>query len=67
MPIYEYRCEVCGNDFSRLQRIGAGTDGVKCPKCESEKVERQLSSFASTSGSPDVACPSASSCSSGFS
>ncbi len=67
MPIYEYRCKECGNDFSRLQKIGAGNDGVKCPKCEGKSVERLLSSFASTSGSPDVACPSASSCSSGFS
>ena len=67
MPIYEYRCEDCGNGFSRLQKIGTGSEGVKCPACESDKVERQLSAFASTSGSPDVACPSASSCSSGFS
>lgn len=67
MPIYEYRCEDCRNDFSRLQKIGAGPEGVKCPRCESENVERMLSAFASTSGSPDVACPSASSCSSGFS
>jgi len=67
MPIYEYRCKECGDNFSRLQRIGSGNDGVKCPKCESASVERLLSSFASTSGSPDVACPSASSCSSGFS
>ena len=67
MPIYEYRCSDCEKTFSRLQKIGAGTGGVKCPKCESEKVERLLSSFASTSGSPDVACPSASSCTSGFS
>ena len=67
MPIYEYRCNDCGNNFSRLQRVGAGSDGIQCPKCKSENLERLLSSFASTSGSPDVACPSASSCSSGFS
>jgi putative FmdB family regulatory protein len=67
MPIYEYRCEDCDSGFSRLQKIGASSEGVKCPKCESENVERQLSSFASTSGSPDVACSTPSSCSSGFS
>ncbi|MCG6947784.1 MAG: zinc ribbon domain-containing protein [Acidobacteria bacterium] len=67
MPIYEYRCTECGSQFSRLQKIGAGSEGVKCPACESENVERQLSSFASTSGSPDVACSTPSSCSSGFS
>ncbi len=67
MPIYEYRCADCRQTFSRLQKIGASADGVKCPKCESEHVERLVSSFASTSGSPDVACSSPSSCSSGFS
>jgi len=67
MPIYEYRCKDCENAFSRLQKIGAGADGVKCPKCESENLERLLSSFASTSSSPDVACSSPSSCTSGFS
>ena len=67
MPIYEYRCKDCENTFSRLQKIGAGVDGVKCPKCESENTERLLSSFASTSSSPDVACSSPSSCTSGFS
>ncbi len=67
MPIYEYRCKDCGQEFSRLQSITASSDGVACTKCESENVERLLSTFASTSGSPDVACSSPSTCSSGFS
>ena len=66
MPIYEYRCKDCGNSFSRLQKIGASADGVKCPQCESAKVERQISSFASTS-SGDAPSPSAHTCGSGFS
>ncbi len=37
MPIYEYRCKDCENGFSRLQKVGAGNDGVKCPKCEGDK------------------------------
>jgi putative FmdB family regulatory protein len=65
MPIYEYRCNECKKTFSRLQKIGAGSDGVKCPKCESKKVERLLSSFASTS-SGDAPSPSAHTCGSGF-
>jgi putative FmdB family regulatory protein len=67
MPIYEYQCGDCRNEFSRLQPIGANADGMRCPKCKSPEVERQLSTFASTSSSPDVACPAASTCSSGFS
>ena len=67
MPIYEYRCKECGAKFSRLQKIGASAEGVKCPKCQSEKVERLLSSFASTSSSPSFASSSGPSCGSGFS
>ncbi len=68
MPIYEYRCHDCGTTFSRLQRVGAGADGVRCPSCESEKIERLLSSFASgTSSTSAGASPTAHSCPSGFS
>jgi putative FmdB family regulatory protein len=66
MPIYEYRCKECGADFSRLQKVGASVEGVKCPKCESEKVERLLSSFASTSSSPSVGSSAGPSCGGGF-
>ncbi|MFV2074423.1 MAG: zinc ribbon domain-containing protein [Thermoanaerobaculales bacterium] len=66
MPIYEYRCKSCEARFSRLQRVGAGADGLRCPECESEKVDRLLSTFASASSSETVGCPAASSCSSGF-
>ncbi len=48
MPIYEYRCEECDLVFPRLQRVGAGSEGVTCPHCGSEKVTRELSTFAST-------------------
>ena len=41
MPIYEYRCERCG-DFEEMQRI---TDPplARCPKCR-RKVKRLMSS-----------------------
>jgi putative FmdB family regulatory protein len=67
MPIYEYRCKDCGQGFSRLQSVSASAEGVTCNKCDSNNVERLLSTFASTSGSPDVACSAPSTCSSGFS
>jgi len=68
MPIYEYRCSACGAEFSRIQRVGAGSEGVTCPQCESTKVERLLSSFASASSSgPGSTSGSAPACGSGFS
>ncbi len=46
MPIYEYQCENCGYVFEMLRRMQDADDGLKCPKCESLNVERQLSTFA---------------------
>src|SRR5438067_3432292 len=42
MPIYEYACAACGNQFEEWQKI---TDKpVKsCPKCKAKKVERLIS------------------------
>lgn len=42
MPIYAYRCEHCGHDFDRLQRL-ADPDPETCPECgEVGGVKRQL-------------------------
>jgi putative FmdB family regulatory protein len=46
MPIYEYRCEECGRKFEQLRRMSEADKDVICPKCESRKVKRQVSTFA---------------------
>ncbi|MBZ5582829.1 MAG: zinc ribbon domain-containing protein [Acidobacteriia bacterium] len=46
MPIYEYRCPVCGRKFEKLRSLRDNDNDVRCPHCESEKVERVLSGFA---------------------
>lgn len=51
MPLYEYVCADCGHRFEVLQRIGEGSKGVHCPECDSDRVERQLSTFAAGAGS----------------
>lgn len=43
MPIYEYLCEACGEQFSKLQKMGAGEGETTCPKCGSTEVKRQIS------------------------
>jgi len=40
MPIYEYACKGCGNEFEMLIR---GQKTPVCPACESEDLERLLS------------------------
>lgn len=49
MPLYEYRCPQCGHRFEILQRMGEGAEGLSCPRCGAGKVEKQFSTFASTS------------------
>lgn len=51
MPIYEYRCETCGESFSLLQKMGTGATETTCPHCGSGKVVKQLSACAVGGGS----------------
>jgi len=44
MPIFEYRCSACGDDFELLVRSDTA---VACPECGSRKVDKKLSTFAS--------------------
>ncbi len=50
MPLYEYRCSGCGKVFEQLRRMQDADQGVICPACESELVERLLSTFSSRMG-----------------
>jgi putative FmdB family regulatory protein len=49
MPLYEYTCKECGHRFEILQRIGEGARDLACPKCDAPEVEKQFSTFASSS------------------
>ena len=53
MPIFEYRCEQCGNKF---EAILFGEQKPECPNCHTHKLEQQLSTFSvSTRSSAPVA------------
>jgi putative FmdB family regulatory protein len=45
MPIYEYACRDCANEFETLVRTGTVPT---CPACGSVELEKQLSVFATT-------------------
>jgi len=47
MPIFEYVCRECKHQF---EAIVLGSQTPKCPKCESRKLEQQLSRFAVSGG-----------------
>ncbi|HEC34046.1 MAG TPA: zinc ribbon domain-containing protein [Chloroflexi bacterium] len=45
MPIYEYRCRRCGEEFEKLVRSLSAQEVVTCPRCGSEEVEKAISLF----------------------
>ena len=49
MPIYEYRCQDCGEKFEKLVRINSEQIELVCPNCGSKEAEKLLSVFG-TSG-----------------
>jgi len=47
MPIFEYVCRECHH---RFESIVLGSQHAACPKCESRKLDQQISRFAVSSG-----------------
>jgi putative FmdB family regulatory protein len=43
MPIYEYRCRGCGQDFEKY--VAGASTAVACPSCASADITRKLSVF----------------------
>jgi len=63
MPLYEFQCDDCSEEFEELLSPRDSLDEVVCPTCGSPHVHKLLSGFslASPGGSQSA---SASSCSS---
>jgi putative FmdB family regulatory protein len=43
MPIYEYRCGNCGEEFDMLRSIKEEDGDVGCPYCGEKEAERRMS------------------------
>jgi putative FmdB family regulatory protein len=46
MPIYEYKCDSCGNKFEKLVRRPEETTGLECPSCGDRHLSQEYSTFA---------------------
>ncbi len=68
MPIYEFKCEKCGNVFEELKERTFEIKEVKCPRCGEQKARKLFSSFAASSKSKEekVSTSASSCCSGGF-
>ena len=45
MPLYEYRCDGCGDEFEALVR--SPSESPRCPNCDSEALSKRFSVPAS--------------------
>ena len=43
MPVYEYRCEACGEGFEQFVRLPSRQVEPTCPKCGSREVQKAVS------------------------
>lgn len=62
MPIYDFVCRQCGEEFEALVM---GRDTPACPKCQGRDLQKQLSAFARRSrgqGGEQANGPSGSAC-----
>jgi putative FmdB family regulatory protein len=66
MPIYEYRCADCGNQFEKLIRRSEDAETLTCPSCGQAHLNQQLSTFApqmgATKSAPMPSCGQAGRC-----
>jgi len=68
MPIYEYICQDCKNEFEVIRSMSQADVPMACAKCGGENIKRKLSVFYAESGGKAVAgtsTPSCGSCSAG--
>ncbi len=47
MPIFEFVCTQCGQNFEELVRSASSATEVICPTCHSQQVKKKISTFAS--------------------
>jgi putative FmdB family regulatory protein len=56
MPIYEFKCKVCGNIFECLCLRSDAKDHVICPSCGHVEAETLLPTFSSKGSTSSSTC-----------
>jgi putative FmdB family regulatory protein len=50
MPLYEYRCQACGDTFETIRGINDKDADIECPKCGEKKAEKLISACCTIKG-----------------
>lgn len=50
MPLYEYECKTCGQNFEKRLSFSQTDETQECPACRSRQTKKRLSTFASLGG-----------------
>ncbi|MBW3591129.1 MAG: zinc ribbon domain-containing protein [Actinobacteria bacterium] len=57
MPIYEYRCVKCANQFERLVSSGTDPNAASCPSCGAPEPKRLVSVISGMGGGAEPSAP----------
>ena len=61
MPIYEYHCSRCGEDFEEL--VLSQSSSINCPKCHGSEIKKMMSAAAFKSGEKFISSSNSNGCS----
>ncbi|MBI4682973.1 MAG: zinc ribbon domain-containing protein [Nitrospirae bacterium] len=62
MPIYEYNCNDCAEDFEEL--VSGTNPEISCPKCKSKNIHKKFSLFGMSGVEKPVTSSGGSGCTS---
>lgn len=63
MPIYEFKCNLCGHEFDKLTKINDNLAEIVCPQCGGQDAKKRISLCGCTQkgGQASSSCGSCSS------
>ena len=47
MPLYEYHCNECSEEFEKMVRFSEAKDCQTCPVCQSDDTRKKISAISS--------------------
>ncbi len=66
MPIREFHCTDCSQEFEKIVRASDDAKAVACPSCGGSHLERKLSTFSARAASTASAASAPMSCPGGM-